>query len=149
MKSFCSYCFLHEKKPLLSTLLDSVMRCCEGADQTHVTSCNIQNLATKNWSFFKLNPTLTTNMWKSYAQHLENQISNILQHVAIRCYRAAKRVHAYASQAHVLRRGKYYFRTRKHLLMKALGLYHRMLGYARNRWEFELAKYSETWTFYT
>ena len=41
----------------LATLLDRVVRCCEGAGQTRATSCNIQKCCNKNLTIFKLDPT--------------------------------------------------------------------------------------------
>ena len=60
----------------LATLLDRVVRCCEGAGQTRTTSCNIQKCCNKNLTIFKLDPTP----------------SNILQYLGTCCYRVAKRV---------------------------------------------------------
>ena len=49
----------------LTTLLDRVVRSCEGAGQTRATSCNIQKCCNKNLTIFKLDPIP----------------SNLLQHV--------------------------------------------------------------------
>ena len=61
----------------LATLLDRVLRCCEGAGQTRATSWKIQNCFNKSLTIFKLDPT-PSNIFRYVATGWSNVCNTLL-----------------------------------------------------------------------